>query len=135
MFTERKVNRSMEISINGWITIACYTCLILCYIVSAVIKVVSDKKNGKESSVVQLSSIETIINEFIPSAIEEAEKSGMVGFAKKMYVVSKIICECASKGVSYDANAKLFDECIERLVSLTKKVNTGTVVDHHSVLR
>lgn len=71
-----------------------------------------------------VSSIEKILNDFIPQAIIEAESSGMNGSAKKLFVLSRIVIECASKGVNYQENAKLFEETIEKLVELSKVVNT-----------
>lgn len=117
----------MELSLTSWIAIGGYMLVAVVYVVQLIIKIVKGKKETNTKVDVVLNGIQDILNNFLPIAIIDAESTGMTGVAKKMYVISKCIIECGKKGLSYEDNAQLIDDAIEKLVDMTKHVNTGEI--------
>lgn len=66
--------------------------------------------------------LDIILLNLLPS-METAEKSGMTGSAKKMYVKSCVMLTCQSLGITY--SDELFDQVIEQFVSFSKVVNAS----------
>ena len=66
--------------------------------------------------------LDIILSNLLPS-MEAAEKSGMTGSAKKMYVKSCVMLACQSLGITY--SDELFEQVIERFISFSKTVNAS----------
>lgn len=66
--------------------------------------------------------LDIILWNLLPS-METAEKSGMTGSAKKMYVKSCVMLTCQSLGITY--SDEFFDRVIEQFVSFSKAVNAS----------
>lgn len=110
----------MEMSLAEMISLGGYAVLAILAIINTILR---KSKKGKVCIEDTITTLEEILNTFIPNAMIEAESSGMTGSAKKLFVLSRVVIECASKGLDYQANAKTFEETIERLITLSKEVN------------
>lgn len=65
-----------------------------------------------------------IIENVVPKAIEIAEVSGAkTSDSKKSIALSNIVLECINRGVDYKGNFQEINDALERLITMSNKVN------------
>lgn len=108
----------------------CAGVLMLVVIALQVISMLLSKKSKGEKvtcsdviGAVVSSPVNTIIEEFLPQYMSEAEELKIAGPVKKVIALSKVTLKCSELGIDYNAYAQVFSDAIENLIKLTKSVN------------
>ena len=106
----------------NWIELVKIAIVIISFISSIIITTVNTIKGKGKLEVSKAKEI--LISEIVPSAVISAEKIGVTGEVKKTIAISKIMMDCASKGIDFSQFMQLIEEEIEKLIDVSKSVNS-----------
>lgn len=100
--------------------------LLIFNVICAIVKKAKNVDNNEEELKSEnATNLIEVIRNFIPQAIEQAEKSGIVGGEnKKLLALSQILLNCNEVNFDYKTNASLINDCLEELIEFSKKVNS-----------
>ena len=89
-------------------------------------KLTENERKELTSKVETLQSLQEVLVNVVPQAIELAEKSGaMTPEAKKLIAMSQVMLQCSKQGLSFTEYQDKISDTIENDIMLTKRVNVS----------
>lgn len=131
-------------SIYTWLKIVAVALSIMASFVIVVLTIVGKVKDAKAKgekidiatiAKESINALSEIIENDLPDYIASAEEiSGIPGAVKKVIVMGKVAVKCAEVGLDYQSNSATLSDAVDKLVSLTNKVNTNKPNAGHNII-